>query len=86
MLVEAFQEFGTLGFSDHESYKVDSVHSRSIKKWHSLPAQQIAKMSNMVNPLLEECGYDQIDEYEVETQKEARRRYLNSLMVHVDKG
>ena len=74
MLKKAFSDYGTLGFSDHESYKVNSVHSKSVEKWRSLPVQQIAKMSNIINPLLEQCGYELIDEYGLETDKESNRR------------
>jgi len=86
MLIRAFQELGTLGFGDHESYKVSSVHSGSVGKWKALPAQQIAKMSILVNPLLEKCGYDLIDGCRIDTIEEARRRYLNSLVIHAGKS
>ena len=85
ILEKAFIEFGALGFSDHESYKVDAIHSKSVEKWRSLPTQQIAKMSKLVNPLLEQCGYSKIDDYELQTNEESRRGYLNSLLIHAAK-
>jgi len=86
MVSKAFDELGTLGFSDHKSYQVSEIHSDSLNKWKALPSHQVARLADDINPLLELFGYDLIDGSKTENQQESRRRYINSLMIHSKKS
>ncbi len=77
---------GCLGFSDHKSYQVNEVHVSSRDRWRRLPAPQIARLSHLVNPMLEKCGYDTLQGYEEIAVQGARQRYEVSLAVHANRA
>ncbi len=85
LLVAAFKGLETLGFSDHKSYQVGKVHGRSIDRWRSLPRPQIGRLAPIVNPLLDQFGYDPIDPSAPLSVNELRHRYVTSLTIHAGK-
>ncbi len=71
-----------VGFSDHKSLQVDQIHSESIGRWSSIPKPQVSRLAPLINPLLERCGYDLIEEGPPISITDARKRYAVSLAVH----
>lgn len=82
----ALSDPGVLGFSDNKSYQTNQIHRNSVNKWQSLPSPQIDRLAPIVNPLLELCGYDQIESDETYNIDELRHRYTNILMIHASKN
>ena len=81
LLENTFSNREQLGFSDHKSYQSSSIHDKSVSKWLALPQQQVSKFASRLNPLLEICGYDLIQEEENDLAIN-RRMYLNGLMIN----
>jgi hypothetical protein len=78
----ALKGLETLGFSDHKSYQVDKVHENSVDRWRSLPRPQIDRLAPLINPLLDQFGYDPIEPGVPLSATESRHRYTTSLAVH----
>jgi hypothetical protein len=72
-----------LGFSDHKSYQVTHVHQASVDRWTDIPSGQVDRLAPLLNPFLEQCGYDPLSERRAAaTTAERRDRYQRSLAVH----
>jgi len=71
----------SLGFGDHKSYQSKQVHNTSIGKWNSLPAHQIQKLAPLLNPMLEQLGYDALKESKAVSVQDARRHYIKGMKI-----
>jgi amino acid adenylation domain-containing protein len=81
MLEHALKKDKSLGFGDHKSYQRKQVHNDSIGKWNSLPEYQIQKLAPLLNPMLEQLGYDTLKERKAISVHEARRQYIKGMEI-----
>ncbi len=79
---EALKAEAIHGFSDHKGYGTTRVHGTSVGHWKSIPSPQVARLGRLVNPLLNQCGYDLINETKPLSNGDARKRYTKSLAIH----
>ena len=86
MLTKGLEVTEDLGFSDHKGLQVREIHTKSTGHWQAIPEPQLRRLADVVNPLLELCGYDRIAKGPALTTEQARRRYTMSLMVHAARG
>lgn len=70
------------GFNDEKGLSETKIHQKSVETWHSLPAPQIARLGNLVNPLLEKCGYNPITDTSIISTKDARKRFAKSTIIN----
>ncbi|MFD2206031.1 sulfotransferase family protein [Kiloniella antarctica] len=80
-----FNSIPEIGFSDHKSLQEKSIHKKSIDRWRSLPSPQVKRLGELLNPLLAELGYDEIENTGEIGTTAARRRYATSLALHAAK-
>ncbi|MDF1734671.1 MAG: sulfotransferase [Minwuia sp.] len=75
-----------LGFSDHRAYETDQVVDDRVSKWQGLPGAQIARLAPQLNPLLEACGYEQLDGDMQVDASAARRSYVLGQAAGLSRG
>jgi hypothetical protein len=60
LLASAFKVTDVQGLGDYKGFESKSLDSRGIGRWHELPERVQAEMADIVNPLLEKLGYEQV--------------------------
>ena len=78
-LERGLKEQKDVGFGDHKSYQSSLLHRESVAKWRSLPANQIAALAPLLNPLLDELGYERLESVQAVSVTSAREQYARGL-------
>lgn len=69
------------GFSDWKTFSSDAVSSGSVERWRALSKDTVGMIAPIVNPVLEQNGYDTVPVSAAQSQEQARKRYLTGLLL-----
>lgn len=78
---EALSSQEAVGLGDWKTYGRSSVDASSVGRWKKLPRHAIARLAQICNPVLQQCGYEPVRVDPEEAPGEVRRRYQLGLML-----
>ena len=68
------------GLGDWKTYARAGIDTTSIDRWKSLRPDVVSRLGQIMNPLLERCGYERVPVEPLPEHGEAIRRYELSMM------
>lgn len=75
LVEKAMGESDPKGFSDWKTFSKNKIDRSNIGRWRELSPATLSELSDIINPTLLECGYDQINIDLKDSDRKARRRY-----------
>lgn len=80
MLQEALSSFMGVGLGDWKTYTTDAVSRKSIDRWRRMPANLVARTTEIVNSTLVRCDYEPVEKQAI-CQEPDQRRYELALLL-----
>ena len=81
LLDAAMSGTADVGLGDWKTYRSRRIDSGRTQRWKELPADRLARLAAIVNPTLEQLGYDAVQADAQLSGADARRRYQISQKV-----